>query len=112
MEIMFALLSKWPLVRQIRQRKDGTGLESRNASRRFPIAPYTAVPTLDGRNGYLARPGDVDDLVAKIGLALNARASWPAWGEASVQIVRTTFDWPVVARQTLELYQQLSKSAQ
>src|SRR6201981_3989206 len=28
MENMFALLSKWPLVRQIRQRKDGTGLES------------------------------------------------------------------------------------
>ena len=25
---MFALLSKWPLVRQIRQGKDGTGLES------------------------------------------------------------------------------------
>jgi len=28
MKIMFALLSKWPLVRQIRGRKDGTGLES------------------------------------------------------------------------------------
>src|SRR5438067_227704 len=28
METMFALLSKWPLVRQIRGRKDGTGLES------------------------------------------------------------------------------------
>jgi len=25
---MFALLSKWPLVRQIRERKDGTGLEA------------------------------------------------------------------------------------
>jgi formate dehydrogenase major subunit len=28
MENMFALLSKWPLVRQIRERKNGTGLES------------------------------------------------------------------------------------
>src|SRR5262244_2029314 len=28
MENMFALLSKWPLVRQIRERKDGTGIES------------------------------------------------------------------------------------
>ena len=28
MENMFALLSKWPLVRQIRERKDGTGLEA------------------------------------------------------------------------------------
>jgi formate dehydrogenase major subunit len=26
--LMFSLLSKWPLVRQIRERKDGTGLES------------------------------------------------------------------------------------
>src|SRR5438034_5886133 len=25
---MFSFLSKWPLVRQIRERKDGTGLES------------------------------------------------------------------------------------
>jgi formate dehydrogenase major subunit len=28
MENMFALFSKWPLVRQIREHKDGTGLES------------------------------------------------------------------------------------
>ena len=26
--LMFSLFSKWPLVRQIRERKDGTGLES------------------------------------------------------------------------------------
>ena len=61
----------------------------------------------DGRNGYLVRPGDVDDLVAKIGLALDARASWPAWGEESVRIVRTTFDWPVVARRTLAEYERM-----
>jgi glycogen synthase len=61
----------------------------------------------DDRNGYLVRPGDVDDLVAKIGLALDARASWPAWGDESVRIVRTTFDWPVVARQTLAEYERM-----
>jgi glycosyltransferase involved in cell wall biosynthesis len=61
----------------------------------------------DGRNGYLTRPGDVDDLAAKISLALDARASWPAWGQASVQIVRTTFDWPVVARRTLAEYERM-----
>src|ERR671936_2391987 len=26
--MMFSILSKWPLVRQIRERKDGTGLEA------------------------------------------------------------------------------------
>lgn len=61
----------------------------------------------DGRNGYLVRPGDVEDLAAKLRLALRSRARWPAWGEESARIVRSTFAWPVVARQTLELYQEL-----
>jgi glycogen synthase len=60
-----------------------------------------------GRNGYLARPGDPDDLADKIGRALDARRRWPAWGDESVQIVRMTFDWPVVARRTLEEYERM-----
>ena len=40
-------------------------------------------------------------------LALDARARWPAWGEESVRIVRTTFDWPVVARRTLAEYERM-----
>jgi glycogen synthase len=66
----------------------------------------------DDRNGYLVEPGNIEDLVLKISNALWARDRWPAWGEESVRIVRTTFDWPIVARQTLELYHQLLKSAQ
>lgn len=61
----------------------------------------------DGRNGYLVRPGDAGDLAAKLGLALAQRGRWPAWGEESARIVRTTFDWPIVARKTLELYAEL-----
>lgn len=61
----------------------------------------------DGRNGFLVRPGDVDDLADKLGRALDARAQWPAWGDESVRIVRTTFDWPVVARQTLDEYRRI-----
>lgn len=61
----------------------------------------------DGRNGFLARPGDPADLAAKLRLALAHRADWPAWGAESVRIVRATFDWPVVARRTLALYQEL-----
>jgi glycogen synthase len=61
----------------------------------------------DGRNGYLVRPGDVDDLTAKLGLALNQQGQWPAWGAESERIVRTTFDWPIVARRTLALYGEL-----
>jgi glycosyltransferase involved in cell wall biosynthesis len=61
----------------------------------------------DGRNGYLVRPGDVCDLAEKLRLALAQREQWPSWGEESVRIVRSTFAWPVVARQTKELYEAL-----
>lgn len=61
----------------------------------------------DGRNGYLVRPGDVSDLAAKLRLALAQRDQWPAWGDESVRIVTSTFAWPVVARKTLDLYEEL-----
>jgi glycosyltransferase involved in cell wall biosynthesis len=60
-----------------------------------------------GRNGYLVRPGDVDDLAHKLHLALEQREHWPEWGAESVRIVTTTFAWPVVARQTRALYDEL-----
>jgi glycosyltransferase involved in cell wall biosynthesis len=66
----------------------------------------------DGRNGYLVRPGDVEDLAAKIAMALDARAKWPAWGAESERIVRTTFDWPVVARRTLDEYERMYAESQ
>ena len=59
------------------------------------------------RNGYLVRPGDVADLSTKLMQALEQRARWPDWGAESEHIVRTTFDWPIVARQTLNLYAEL-----
>jgi glycosyltransferase involved in cell wall biosynthesis len=61
----------------------------------------------DGRNGYLVRPGDGDDLAHKLRLALEQRERWPEWGAESVRIVTTTFAWPVVARQTRALYEEL-----
>jgi len=64
-----------------------------------------------GRNGYLLQPGDADDLAAKLRLALAERERWPAWGEESARIVRTTFDWPIVAKQTLNLYATLLEGA-
>lgn len=64
----------------------------------------------DERNGYLVRPGDVNDLIAKLRLVLMQRDRWPAWGEESVRIVKSTFDWPVVARQTQQLYEKVVSS--
>ncbi len=62
---------------------------------------------IPGRNGLLVKPGDVDDLAARLREALAARAQWSQWGAAGEQIARSTFDWPVVARQTLALYREL-----
>lgn len=65
----------------------------------------------DGTNGFLVRPGSVGDLAARLAQALEARQHWPAWGAASEQIVRSTFDWPVVARQTLAEYARMIAAA-
>jgi len=66
----------------------------------------------DGRNGYLVRPGDKADLVAKLQAALGQRHRWPAWGDESVRIVTSTFAWPVVARQTRDLYETMLEPEQ
>ncbi len=65
----------------------------------------------DGRNGFLVRPGDIGDLADKLAQALDARTQWPAWGEESVRIVRTIFDWPVVARRTKQEYAAMIAAA-
>lgn len=59
------------------------------------------------RNGLLVPPGDITALAAAIRTALQRRAQWPQWGAESVRIVRSTFDWPIVARQTRAEYQRL-----
>jgi glycosyltransferase involved in cell wall biosynthesis len=61
----------------------------------------------DGRNGYLVCPGDAAELAEKLRLALAQREHWPAWGDESVRIVTSTFAWPVVARQTKALYEDM-----
>lgn len=61
----------------------------------------------DERNGYLVEPGNIADLELKIRKALDARELWPTWGIESERIVRSSFDWPIVARQTLALYSEL-----
>ncbi|NJP06360.1 MAG: glycosyltransferase family 4 protein [Chloroflexaceae bacterium] len=60
-----------------------------------------------GRNGYLVRPGDVDDLAIRLHQALQQVDQWPHWGAESVRIVNSTFAWPVVARKTRDLYEEM-----
>jgi glycosyltransferase involved in cell wall biosynthesis len=58
-----------------------------------------------GVNGILVAPGDAVALRAGLQQMLAARELWPAWGAAGANIVRTQFDWPVVAQRTLAAYQ-------
>jgi len=61
-------------------------------------------------NGVLVPPGDPAALAAGIRRAIAARAAWPAWGAASAAIVRTTFDWPVVAQRTIDTYHAMRRA--
>jgi glycogen synthase len=56
------------------------------------------------RNGLLVQPGDTNQLAAAILNAIQQRNHWQQWGKQSEQIVRSTFDWPVVARRTKQEY--------
>ncbi len=57
------------------------------------------------RNGLLVQPGSVENLATALLQALEYREQWAAWGYESERIVRATFDWPVVAKRTLDEYQ-------
>lgn len=59
----------------------------------------------DGVNGFLAIPGDANDLAEKISTVLDGLGA--AFGEAGRARALTYYDWPVVAGQLLALYQEM-----
>jgi glycosyltransferase involved in cell wall biosynthesis len=61
----------------------------------------------DGRNGRLVLPGDPEALQAGLLDLLEWQPDWPAMGEEGARIAREHFDWPVVARATLQVYQEM-----
>ncbi len=61
----------------------------------------------DGRNGRLVPPGDVAALRSGLLDLLEWRPEWPAMGADGARIVRERFDWPVVARTTLQVYEEM-----
>lgn len=78
---------------------------------RLPVVASAAggIPdkVFPGRNGLLVPPGDAVALAEALRSALAQRSEWPHWGDASVEIVQSTFAWPIVARRTKRAYQDL-----
>lgn len=93
---------------------EGSSLVTLEAmSHRLPVVATAAggIPdkVFTGRNGVLVQPDDRNSLVNGLRLALQLRDHWRAWGDAGYTIVAQTFDWRVVARQTLNSYEQALK---
>jgi glycogen synthase len=62
-----------------------------------------------GRNGYLVAPGDPVELGDKILAALRDATRLRTMGEASYEIAIQSFDWHQTIRQTLTLYERVTK---
>ncbi|MFD3164967.1 glycosyltransferase family 4 protein [Herpetosiphon sp. NSE202] len=78
---------------------------------RLPVVATAAggIPdkVISGHNGLLVPANNQQALANALRLALDLREYWPQWGAAGAAIVRQSFDWPVVARQTLATYREL-----
>jgi len=61
----------------------------------------------DGRNGRLVVPGDAAALQAGLLDLLDCQPDWPTLGAEGARIARERFDWPVVARATLGVYEEM-----
>jgi glycosyltransferase involved in cell wall biosynthesis len=49
----------------------------------------------------------VDALRESLLWLLERRSAWPEMGREGARIVREQFDWPVVARATLDVYREM-----
>jgi len=78
----------------------------------LPIVSTRAVGVVDclvdGENGLLVEPRDVDDLAAAIGRVLDDGTLREALARRALADVRTLYSWPAVARQIEEVYDEVA----
>lgn len=67
------------------------------------------IPVVIGDAGLVFREGDAMDLREKITRLLNDKALRVVYGEKGRERAVSTYSWEAIARQTLEVYQQLLK---
>jgi glycosyltransferase involved in cell wall biosynthesis len=60
-----------------------------------------------GVTGWLVPPGDTDALAEGIDVAFAARNRWRAMGEAGRALALRTFDWTVVERALVDVYESV-----
>jgi len=60
-----------------------------------------------GITGWLVAPGDPAALAGALNDALQQRENWPAMGAAGRRLVESTFDWTIVGRALVRVYDEL-----
>ena len=60
-----------------------------------------------GTTGWLVAPGDPAALAGALNDALQQRENWPAMGAAGRRLVESTFDWTIVGRALVRVYDEL-----
>lgn len=88
-----------------------TVLEGMGCGKPIIASDVGGIPYLveDGFNGFLIKPGDVEDLADKIILLLKNRPIAEEMGVKS-GLKAKNFDWTIIADKTLEVYQEVSGS--
>jgi glycosyltransferase involved in cell wall biosynthesis len=65
---------------------------------------------LDGKNGLLVPPGDVDALARAIGEALSRNDRLLSWGARSRTLVETRFSWSRRVKEITGLYEEVLRA--
>src|SRR2546430_7607961 len=65
----------------------------------------------DWETGFLLKPGDIGQLAMTLRFVTGDAALRRRMGAAAVELVRRNYVWPQVARQYLDLYEELRPSA-
>lgn len=61
----------------------------------------------EGKNGFIVRPKDVDDLAEKIKVILKDKNLQNKMGEYSLNLAKTKYSWDTIAKTTFDLYNNL-----
>lgn len=63
---------------------------------------------IDGRNGFVVPPNDVNALVEKLGLMVSSPGQWREWGRMGREHIRANYDVNLLNDRLVELFERLA----